>query len=168
MAAADSLTAARLREVLHYDPKTGVFTWLVTRGAVTAGDVAGSANSNLYLRIAVDGRKYQAHRLAWLYMRGEWPPHQIDHRDTDKLNNRWKNIRPATNRQNGQNKRKAQANNKSGFLGVRRRGNKYGAAIEDNGKELWLGTFEAPEPAHAAYLEAKAKHHEYQTLVEAT
>lgn len=81
----DELTAGRLRELLHYNPETGTFTW-IARSAhgshIRIGAIAGSSpNSNGYLQIRADGRTYKAHRLAWLYVNGEWPRADIDHKN---------------------------------------------------------------------------------------
>ena len=111
------LTQARLKEVLHYDPLTGLFTWRVTKGNITAGTVAGCpANSEGYWRITIDSVKYYAHRLAFLYMLGRWPFEQADHYpDPTTSNNRWANLRDATH---GQNTANTHGESKTGFKGV--------------------------------------------------
>jgi HNH endonuclease len=112
------LTSERLHEVLHYDPETGGWRWLVNRGRTArAGDVAGAINDHGRRYIGVDGRKYKATRLAVLYMTGEWPKGEVDHRDLDRGNDRWENLRDATHAQNVQN-RPAQKNSYTGFKGV--------------------------------------------------
>lgn len=73
MATADSLTAVRLREVLSYDPDTGVFTWRVSRGTAKAGSVAGSPDKDGYVIIGLYGRLYKAHRLALFHAYGSMP-----------------------------------------------------------------------------------------------
>ena len=94
------LTQARLRKLLHYEPTTGLFTRRVAAGSRgKAGSVAG-ALSHGYITICVDGKQYRAHRLAYLYMEGAWPPNMIDHRDTCPSNNVWTNLRPATRSEN--------------------------------------------------------------------
>lgn len=150
------LTAERLRLLLHYDPETGVFTWLVARrGTARVGAIAGSRPGNGYWMIRVNGQLYKAHRLAWLYMYGGWPTHQIDHEDTDKGNNRWKNLRPATNGQNQANTKK-RTTNTSGFKGVywHATEKRWRAYITVNRKFKHLGYFDVRELAHAAYCRA--------------
>jgi hypothetical protein len=155
------VTAGRLREVLSYDPETGVFVWrerLSTRTRV--GDVAGCpCKTNGYVLIRIDGRGYYAHRLAWLYMHGSFPPDEIDHRDGDRANNKLDNLRACSHAQNQKNRPRQR--NKSGFKGVRleRRTGKWFAAIASNGKQTHLGTYHTPEAAHAAYCAAAANLH---------
>ena len=94
------LTQKRLQELLSYEPLTGIFTRRVTTSSRgKAGSVAGHLSLG-YILIYVDGRLYMAHRLAYLYMTGTWPPNMIDHRDTCKHNNVWANLRPATRSEN--------------------------------------------------------------------
>lgn len=153
------LTLARLRELLAYDPETGVFTWRVNRGAKRAGDVAGNKNCVLgYVLIGIDYRTYLAHRLAWLYMTGEWPADEVDHWDLDGANNRWVNLREATKGENGAN-RPAPANNTSGYKGVywHARAGRWMAQIMKNQRSLYLGLHDTREEAAAAYLAAASK-----------
>lgn len=161
------LTQNRLRELLHYEPETGVFTWLVQRGRTASpGSVAGYVASESRRLIRVDGGHYFAARLAWLYMTGEWPKGEVDHRDTDSLNDRWENLRDVTRVVNQQNMRNPRADSKTGLLGVTRgkRLKGFGARIHVKGKTKWLGTFPTAEEAHAAYVEAKRMFHEGNTL----
>lgn len=161
------LTAERLRELLHYDPLTGVFTWLKRRGfKAVVGSVAGTEERG-YIRIYLNGRNYRAHRLAVLYMTGEWPSHQVDHKYGIRHDNRWDELRRATNAENGQNQRRARSDNKCCLLGVYARGDKWRAQIRLGGKKRYLGLYKTPEQAHAAYLEAKARLHPFQTIVQA-
>lgn len=112
------ITQAQLKEILHYCPETGVFTWIVRLGARgQVGAVAGSEHSKGYIHIIISKVSYKAHRLAWLYMTGEWPPSQVDHINETKADNRWENLRPATNQQNCSNK-KARSDNTTGLKGL--------------------------------------------------
>ena len=89
------LTQDGLRQLLNYDPDMGAFTWRQGRGPVRAGGVAGCLTRKGYRRIQIDGQNYMAHRLAWLYMYGSWPPEQIDHINEIKSDNRLDNLRLA-------------------------------------------------------------------------
>ena len=161
------LTPERLREVLTYDEATGVFRWKIrVAQRAKAGDVAGSAHSDGYRHIRVDGAMYKLHRLAWLYVYGRWPSAHIDHVNGIRDDNRLANLREADNAQNHQNKKRAQSNNASGYLGVcwHSQNRKWRAQIQAEGKKVQLGYFDTPEEAHAAYLKAKAELHPFQTI----
>ena len=161
------LNAERVRELLNYDPETGVFTWRVQRGGIASpGSIAGGITENGRRLIGVDGINYFANRIAWLYMTGEWPKGEVDHWDTDPSNDRWSNLRDVSRQVNQQNARKARADNKTGFLGVSigRRGVGFLARIFVNGKTECLGTYKTAEEAHAVYVEAKRRLHEGNTL----
>jgi hypothetical protein len=163
------LTATRLRELLHYDPETGVFTWAVSAGTACAGAVAGSLNNRGYRAIMIGRRYYAAHRVIWLWMTGEWPKHEIDHINMDKGDNRWANLREATHSQNNANS-STYANNSSGFKGVHwfKRHRKWQAGIRINGKKTHLGYFDTPHQAYANYCLAARKYFgEYARVYEA-
>lgn len=143
---ASDLTKADLMAFLTYDPSTGVFT------RNRDGKVLGtSCAKTRRVRIYIDGFFYLAHRLAWLYVKGEWPSGILDHRDRDAGNNRFKNLRPATRGQNV-------ANSDATWSASGMRGVYYQA-----GTKLWrakigrisLGYFHSKEAAGAAYT-AKA------------
>jgi hypothetical protein len=162
------LTAERLRELLHYEPTTGVFTWRMRRApGALKGQQAGSIriarydSGGGYRDIGVDGKIYLGHRLAWLYMTGSWPSVQLDHKNSVRDDNRWDNIRPATISQNGMN-RPAQANNTSGFKGVtfHRKARKWMAQITKDGSLHYLGLYETREAAHEAYRKAATLLHQ--------
>lgn len=157
------ITQERLKELLDYDPGTGVFTWRIDRtGTAKAGSVAGSLDADGYPQIKVDNRLYKAHRLAWLYIYGELPPHQIDHINRVRTDNRICNLRTATNAENLQNQRKRR-NNTSGVIGVSwRKGlSKWQARIMFNGRCIHLGYYKTIEEAAAARAAAKAKLHTF-------
>lgn len=141
--------------LVTYDPRTGHFTWLVNRkGGARAGTIAGGVAGNGYLLIGLHGGRYYAHRLAWLFTHGVWPASGIDHINGIKTDNRIANLRPANQAQNNLN-RAIQSNNKSGFKGVSRdNSTKWRAVIMVAGKYMYLGAFDTPEQAHAAYREA--------------
>ena len=156
-----------LKENLHYNPINGVFTRKIANcNKIKVGDVAGCIDDKGYIVIRVNGKSYQAHRLAWLYMTGKMPINFIDHENGNPSDNRFCNLREATNRQNLENMTKPQENNKSGFLGVsfKKRNQKYCAQIVVDGKVKYLGLFTAPEEAHQAYLEAKRIHHPFSII----
>ena len=112
------LTHERLLQVLHYEPATGVFTWLARRGgSAVTGSKAGSKNKKGYVTIDCDGVTYYAHRLACFYMTKQWPPDDVDHRDRRKERNSWENLRAATDSQNRMNS-VLYRNNSSGHAGV--------------------------------------------------
>jgi hypothetical protein len=117
-----------------------------------AGNVAGSPNTKGYWDIGLGGRLYKAHRLAWLYAFGEWPPHQVDHRDGNRRNNAIANLRLATNQQNQAN-RGPQRNNTSGHKGVswHRRERKWVAQMKVSGRKVNLGQYADFERACEAY-----------------
>jgi len=146
--------AERIRELLAYDPLTGMFIWRVSPSRNTpAGSVAG-ADCDGYRLIRVDGGRYKAHQLAWLYMTGEWPSCQVDHKDTDRSNNSWENLRLATTSQNKANMGK-RADNTSGYKGVRwyPQTKRWVAQIGFQGRSKTIGYFPTPEDAHAAYCQ---------------
>lgn len=149
------LRLERLRELLHYDPNTGIFRWRLRRkGQAVAGSIAGCLDSDGYRQIGLDGRRFRAARLAWFYVHGVWPPEDIDHKDLIKDHDWIENLRPASRSLNTANK-KIYRNNISGFKGVFRRQGRWQASIF-NKKPYYLGMFDTPEEAHQAYC-AKAR-----------
>jgi hypothetical protein len=153
------ITAAELRELLIYDQHTGKFTWRVSRGTAKAGAPTGCPNSDGYPRIRISKRLYKAHRLAWLYVYGEWPPQLIDHINCNRDDNRLSNLRLADLTQNQAN-RPPGKNNTSGFKGVswRRREKRWTAEITRHGQKIQLGTFLRAEDAAEAYRKAALEH----------
>lgn len=156
-----SLTIDRLREVLSYDPGTGLFRWLIDTAAHRLGKVAGCVSrSTGYRLIRIDGAQFRAHRLAWFYVHGTWPTSELDHIDTDRTNNRIANLRPVSDAENAQNVRRPRAHNRSGLLGVHKtKTGSFAAEISADKRRLRLGFFETPEQAHRVYLAAKERMH---------
>jgi hypothetical protein len=138
------IDAVQLREILHYDPDTGIFRW--RRGQWRkAGKIAGS-NKRRYRHINIGYRWYLAHRLAWLYMTGKWPRHEIDHIDRDGFNNRLANLRDVTRSENMRNTRRK---SKGGVIFVPARA-RWWARINVGGHRRHVGYFETEEEARAA------------------
>ena len=159
--ATNILTQARLKELLHYDPATGVFTNAQKRGRRGAlGVVTGSVNRSGYVQIKLMGKCYLAHRLAWLYEYGVFPVADTDHIDQDKTNNRIANLRTATRSENKQNVG-LQRNNTSGYRGVTwcKQRCKWRAGIKLNRKLRHLGYFTDVVDATAAYAAAAIMFH---------
>jgi len=165
-----------LKQLLHYDPDTGVFTWLErdvqwfkTKRACSiwnaqfpnkeAGSyVKSKSNRNVYIAIVVRRKSYLAHRLAFLYMTGEWPIDQVDHDDGDGLNNKWVNLNNVDNATNGRNCRK-NVNNTSGLMGVYlyKRDDVWCSYITINYKTKYLGRYDDWFEAVCARKSAEVK-----------
>lgn len=159
----EELTIERLKQVLRYDPETGLFWWRIkTSNRTNLNKPAGSLNNDGYVRIKIDGEAHLAHRLVWFYINEKWPAILIDHINGIRHDNRIENLRDVTNSINQQNQRNSRSNNKSsGLLGVsfNKQAKKYMAHIRIDGKRNYLGLFDNPQEAHAAYLEAKRLNH---------
>ena len=137
------LTQKKLKQYLNYDPKTGIFIWKVKiRNGVQIGSVAGCLNKSGYTNIIISGKSYQAHRLAWLYMYGYFPEHQIDHIDRNKSNTRINNLRHVSHSCNIRNQGLLKSNT-SGIKGVcwSKQSDKWQAGIHVNNKNHHIGFF---------------------------
>lgn len=169
--AKNDLTAERVRELLNYDPETGVFQRRVNsrRRPDSLVDI-GFKTKNGYRAMGVEKHSYTAHRLAWLYQYGSWPNGPIDHINGDRLDNRICNLRDATNALNAQNRRLPSSNKKNGLpLGVCCKANRklakpFFASITISNTKTHLGYFETPEAAHLAYVIAKREIHKGCTI----
>lgn len=158
------ITQKQVRAHLLYNPRTGAITRRIANSnSVKRGDFAGQRHDG-YLRIQVLGVRKLAQYWIWLYMTGREPLDEIDHRDGDRSNYRWSNLREASHSLNQQNLRKARSTSTTGFLGVCRMGRKFQAAITVSKKKQFLGTFSTARLAHAAYLKAKRELHEGCTI----
>lgn len=154
------LTQEYLKSIIHYDPETGLFSWLQsTSFRIKIGDIAGSKTIHNYLVIRINGKIYYAHRLAFLYVTGEWPEKHVDHIDLNRTNNKWLNIRPSTVSENHGNMNK-HIDNTSGHKGVwfNKLRNTWNAQIMVKGKRYNLGVYENKEDAAKAYEEAAIKY----------
>jgi hypothetical protein len=169
----NQMTKIQLMDLASYDPETGNFTWKqrprnLFKSAQAhsswntryAGKNAGNVRTDGYVSIRIFTQSYLAHRLAWLYMTGNWPAEMIDHEDGVRNNNKWGNLRTATPSQNGYNTG-PHINNKSGFKGVYRYRDsvRWQASIRTDKGRKWLGIYDTPEEAHAAYAKATKLHH---------
>lgn len=147
-----SLTQERLRDLLSYDPDTGVFIRKSARKLGLVGKPAGSRHCCGYRAIVVGAKTYLAHRLAWMYVYGKWPDNEIDHINRDRSDNRICNLRSATRHENSYNVPKL-IKNKSGYKGVSKHPlcGKFVAQTTINNKKQYIGLFETAEEASEAY-----------------
>ena len=162
-----TLTQERLKEILQYDPETGIFTWLRPskyRGRDYVGGVAGSITKHGYLSVMLGGVSDPSHRLAWLYEFGAWPCGDIDHKNGNTTDNRIANLRDVSTSTNCENRRGPTKFNKSGFLGVSPHRGRWKAGIRVKGAYHYLGLFDDPLVAYDAYLTAKRNLHEGCTI----
>lgn len=167
------LTAERAREMLDYNPETGVFVWKTrplshfkseanqtTWNKKCSGKVAGHRDAIGYVSIRIDRKPYGAHRVAWLMMTGSWPSDKIDHRDLDRSNNKFANLREATHSENITNTR-ARRDSASGRKGVHlhKHSGLWHATIMKHGKKHSVGYFRDLDAASAAYEQAAKRLH---------
>jgi len=148
------LDRVQLKSILHYNPDTGEFIRIEGAGSARVGDVAGAITPYGYLRISVKSKLYFAHRLAFLYMTGNWPSDQLDHINRIRDDNRWNNLRECNQSENSANG-SSRKNNTSGFKGVcwNNRDKKWQAGIGFEGKMIAIGLYKQKEQAALAYNE---------------
>lgn len=150
--------AEKLREYIGYDPKTGSLYWKKNKGTrAKKGNEVGSLNSEGYRTFILDGKTYAAHRVAVFLETGSWPAGEVDHRNYVRHDNRWKNLLDGSRSDNQRNREKADCDNKTGFLGVSKKGKRFRATLTWNKRQIHLGTFDTPQQAHSAYLAARQK-----------
>lgn len=146
------ITQQELKSILNYNPDTGIFTWIKSNRSIKSGAIAGCYQHGYHI-IRINGKLEKAHRLAFLYQLGFFPPDYVDHIDGNKANNIFLNLRLCNNKQNQRN-RGIPLNNTSGAKGVRISGSKFRATIYENNKQINIGSFNTKEEASAAYIKA--------------
>lgn len=156
------LTAEQARQLFTYDKDEGVLRWGVVRrkgGAI--GDIAGSM-TNGARQVEVDGQTYLAHRVVWLYVTGEWPTQLVDHRNRNRADNRWSNLRDVSRVVNGQNRGTESSLSTSGLIGASfcAWNKKWRSQITVDGKKVHLGYFNDAHAAHEMYVWYKRFFHE--------
>lgn len=164
------LTHILVRELVHYDPLTGIFIDKVGNGSRKAGSEIKSSHSEGYIKVSLLGRQLMAHRLAIFYMTGQLPPEDVDHINGIRNCNIYSNLRCVSRSVNMQNLREPKSDKRgrtSQYLGVSWAKDKkrWVAGIKiPKGKRISLGYFESELDAHNAYLDMKKKIHEGNTL----
>src|SRR5262245_25342238 len=149
------LTKEEAVRLLSYDPKSGVLRWRIGQGVARAGNIAGTVKSDGYRAIRINRRSYNAHRLAWLIAKGEWPAGDVDHRNGQRKDNRIENLRLATGSQNLANQGLRRTNT-SRCKGVswHRANKRWWASMNLGGRKRSLGFFRDLESACRAYCAA--------------
>jgi hypothetical protein len=147
-----TLTQADLKAILSYDPEAGTFRRLNT------GKLTGHVQKQGYAVIQIMRKRHKRSRLAWLYMTGEWPAAMVDHRNGDRSDDRWSNLRAAAHGQNQRNSRGRRPDCLKGAF-WHKRDQRWRAQIYLNSRPIHLGYFDSEEEAHAAYCEAAKKYH---------
>lgn len=153
------LTQKQLKEVLHYDCDTGLFSWIVSKSGINKNSKTAGWERLGYTCITICGKDYRAHRLAWLYVYGEWPSEFIDHINKVRSDNRIANIRLATLKENSKNQ-SIPRHNTSGIMGVgwRESRNHWYAQIASDGKNIYLGSFNDKFEAICCRMSANNKY----------
>ncbi len=155
----EGFTCEEIRQRLRYDPDNGEFVWKDNSENSKPGILAGYINNNGYNIIALWGRRYMAHRLAWLYMTGDWPKDEIDHMNGCRADNRWTNLRAATSSENKWN-RVVKKSAIAGLKGVsRHHSGKWVAEAKGGGRRIRKHGFATPQLAHEAYKQMIAELH---------
>lgn len=149
-----------IRKHLRYVKSTGQLWWRLPKNGRRMNRPTGAIETNGYVCIGFDGKVYKAHILAWVIVKGRWPKKEMDHRDLNRANNKWKNLRLATHGQNQRNGR-CYKNNTSGYKGVHFHPmtGRWTADINLNKKPIYLGIFDTPEEAAVVYNRAAKKYH---------
>jgi hypothetical protein len=154
------ITQEKLKKYLHYSEEDGSFTWIKhDLKPYKIGKNAEHDHNHGYKCINLCGKKYYSHRLAWLYMYGEFPKQHIDHINGIKSDNKIINLRDVSNSDNQQNQKTHHKNSKSGLMGSVKHNNKFRAQITINGICYRSKVLETKEEAHELYLLMKRELH---------
>lgn len=147
-----------LKQMLRYVPETGLLFWTSEAHKSVRGKQAGTVNRG-YIVVMYKAKFYKAHRIAWLLTYGKWPEDSIDHINGNKADNRLTNLRDVDDTRNQQNRYNARVDSQSGLIGASPYRNRWKSQIRINGTVKYLGVYNTPELAHAAYMQAKQQHH---------
>ncbi len=153
----NKVDSTRVRFLLAFNEESGDFHWKVPRQGTRKDKKAGCVGTDGYWTICIDGAHYKGHRLAWLYVHGEWPIDQIDHINNNRLDNRISNLRLVSQSQNQQNRKPKRGG--TGVKGVSKTKYGFSAQIGYDRKKMYLGFFKTKEEAGAAYVKAAQKLH---------
>lgn len=153
------LTQKLVNKHLWYDPKTGNLWWKIRASGRRMNRPAGTIEPQGYVAVGLLGKVYKGHRLIWLMKTGAWPKAEIDHKDLNRANNKWNNLREADRGQNRRNSTKYK-NNTSGYKGVswHPQHKKWYAQLQCNKVNVFLGLFTSKKQAHDAYVAAAKKY----------
>ena len=156
----NDLTANYIRSILNYNSETGELTWKISKGPrAKLGQIAGCGDKYGYIVIRINDKLYKAHRLAWLWVTGEWPQKGLDHKNGITSDNSWENLREASQLENSRNTIISK-DNTSGYKGIcwNKASKKWQAQITINKKAKYLGCFNTKEEASLVYKKAALKY----------
>ena len=181
-----AIVASDIKDWISYNPKTGEFKWIKSRGTIKAGSVTGATSPEGYIIIGFNGARLRAHRLAWFYTYGVFPSGVIDHIDNNKANNRIRNLRDVSHAENSQNRANSAhwlggyvsaSKNKCKSRNIDRRKGRYQVRVTLNKNQLVFGSWSTLEEALAVrdemlehgwsreYFEQKYPHKAYKPIV---
>ena len=146
------ITHAKLKELLTYDPETGLWVWK------TNGKNAGWARKDGRKKIGINGKEYYASVLAWFYMTGEWPELDVDHENRIRGDDRWSNLRQLTRSHNLYNSKRKRTKHdlpRGVHLHGKRR---FKAIYQKNYKLVHIGSYDTPEEASEAFQTFMKEH----------